>query len=71
MVPQTQPTTIVIFGASGDLAQEFAHNIRWNGVPFYLRIGKSLSARVSEIVVEFQCPPHLMFNLPPRGVGGP
>jgi len=40
-------------------------NWRWRGVPFYLRSGKALARRSSEIVVQFLCPPHLMFPLPP------
>jgi glucose-6-phosphate 1-dehydrogenase len=43
----------------------FVDNWRWQGVPFYLRSGKSLAAKVTEIVIQFQCPPHVMFNLPP------
>jgi glucose-6-phosphate 1-dehydrogenase len=43
----------------------FVDNWRWQGVPFYLRSGKALAEKNSQIVVEFQCPPHLMFNLPP------
>lgn len=39
-------------------------NWRWQGVPFYLRSGKSLKQKVSEIAIEFKHPPHLMFNLP-------
>jgi len=39
-------------------------NWRWNGVPFYLRSGKGLAARQSEVVIQFRCPPHLMFPLP-------
>jgi glucose-6-phosphate 1-dehydrogenase len=39
-------------------------NWRWQGVPFYLRSGKGLAARSSEIVIQFHCPPHLMFPLP-------
>lgn len=39
-------------------------NWRWQGVPFYLRSGKALSRKVSEIIVEFKCPPHLLFDLP-------
>ena len=35
---------------------------RWNGVPFYLRTGKRLPARLSEIVVEFKAVPHSMFG---------
>jgi glucose-6-phosphate 1-dehydrogenase len=44
--------------------QLFLDNWRWKGVPFYLRSGKSLAAKASEIVVVFQHPPHVMFNLP-------
>jgi glucose-6-phosphate 1-dehydrogenase len=40
------------------------NNWRWQGVPFYLRSGKGLSARYSEAIVQFRCPPHLMFELP-------
>ena len=39
-------------------------NWRWQGVPFYLRSGKALARKASEIVLEFKCPPHLLFNLP-------
>ena len=39
-------------------------NWRWQGVPFYLRSGKALPAKVSEIVIEFKEPPHVMFPLP-------
>jgi glucose-6-phosphate 1-dehydrogenase len=40
----------------------FVDNWRWNGVPFYLRSGKRLASRVSEIAVQFRSPPHLMFG---------
>ena len=40
-------------------------NSRWKGVPFYLRSGKGLKSRYSEIMIQFRCPPHLMFPLPP------
>jgi Fe-S oxidoreductase len=33
-------------------------------VPFYLRSGKAMAARFSEVVIQFHCPPHLMFPLP-------
>ena len=36
-------------------------NWRWQGVPFYLRSGKSLKEKVSEITIQFKKPPHLMF----------
>ncbi len=42
----------------------YVDNWRWKGVPFYLRSGKALNRKVSEIIVEFQRPPHLMFHLP-------
>ena len=32
-------------------------NWRWEGIPFYLRSGKRLAARVSEIVIRFRCAP--------------
>jgi glucose-6-phosphate 1-dehydrogenase len=37
-------------------------NWRWAGVPFYLRTGKRLAARVSEIVIEFKSIPHSIFG---------
>jgi len=37
-------------------------NWRWAGVPFYLRTGKRLADRVSEIVVTFKPVPHSMFD---------
>ncbi|MER2534861.1 MAG: glucose-6-phosphate dehydrogenase [Rhizobiaceae bacterium] len=37
-------------------------NWRWAGVPFYLRTGKRLAARVSEIVIEFKPVPHNIFG---------
>jgi glucose-6-phosphate 1-dehydrogenase len=43
----------------------YVNNWRWQGVPFYLRSGKALQRRYSEVVVQFHCPPHLMFPLPP------
>jgi glucose-6-phosphate 1-dehydrogenase len=41
----------------------YVDNWRWQGVPFYLRSGKALAKKVSEIVIEFKSPPHLMFDL--------
>ncbi len=40
---------------------------RWAGVPFYLRTGKGLRAKVAEIVVEFRGSPHVPFE---AGNGG-
>lgn len=41
----------------------YVDNWRWKGVPFYLRSGKSLETKATEITIEFQRPPHLMFGL--------
>jgi glucose-6-phosphate 1-dehydrogenase len=40
-------------------------NWRWRGVPFYLRSGKRLAEKATEIAVQFKHVPHLMFPLPP------
>ena len=37
-------------------------NWRWKGVPFYLRTGKRLPERVTEIIVHFRCVPHSIFE---------
>jgi glucose-6-phosphate 1-dehydrogenase len=37
-------------------------NWRWDGVPFYLRTGKHMPRRVTEVAVEFKRVPHLMFQ---------
>ena len=37
-------------------------NWRWKGTPFYLRTGKRLRARTSEIAVVFNDPPHSIFE---------
>ncbi|MFN2587437.1 MAG: glucose-6-phosphate dehydrogenase [Actinomycetota bacterium] len=36
-------------------------NWRWAGVPFYLRTGKNLPAKATEIAIQFQRVPHLLF----------
>jgi glucose-6-phosphate 1-dehydrogenase len=36
-------------------------NWRWKGVPFYLRSGKSLKARYSEVTIHFREPPFRLF----------
>lgn len=40
----------------------YIDNWRWKGVPFYLRSGKGLSCRTTQIVIEFKEPPHLVFS---------
>ena len=37
-------------------------NWRWAGVPFYLRTGKRMAARRSEIVIQFKETPHTIFG---------
>lgn len=38
------------------------NNWRWNGVPFYIRTGKQMPTKVTEIVVHFKAPPLQMFH---------
>ena len=40
-------------------------NWRWAGVPFYLRHGKRLAKRITEVSIQFKRPPYLLF----RGTG--
>ncbi len=42
-------------------------NWRWQGVPFYLRSGKALSDKRTEVLIQFRRPPHLIF---PQGSSG-
>jgi glucose-6-phosphate 1-dehydrogenase len=44
----------------------FIENWRWSGVPFYLRTGKRLPKRASEIAIYFKSVPRVLFNNPPR-----
>jgi len=44
----------------------FIDNWRWQGVPFYLRSGKSLASKQTTIGIFFKRPPHMMFPLPPE-----
>ena len=40
----------------------YIDNWRWHGIPFYMRSGKALAAKTSQIRIRFQPPPKLMFN---------
>jgi len=40
----------------------FVDNWRWAGVPFYLRTGKHLPKRVTEIAIQFKQPPLILFK---------
>jgi len=41
-------------------------NWRWAGVPFYLRTGKCLPKRATEVAMQFHSVPHLPFDLPEK-----
>lgn len=41
----------------------YVDNWRWQGVPFYLRSGKALKEKVSQIAIEFKQPPRMMFDM--------
>jgi glucose-6-phosphate 1-dehydrogenase len=40
----------------------FIDNFRWAGVPFYIRTGKKLPTRVTEVVIYFKQTPHHLFE---------
>lgn len=40
----------------------FVENWRWSGVPFYLRTGKAMPHRASEVAVQFKDIPQILFN---------
>jgi glucose-6-phosphate 1-dehydrogenase len=40
----------------------FVDNWRWAGVPFYIRTGKRLPKRVTEIAIQFNAAPHAVFG---------
>jgi glucose-6-phosphate 1-dehydrogenase len=46
----------------------FVDNWRWGGVPFYVRAGKRLARRVTEIAVQFKKVPHGLFRAPDGGI---
>lgn len=46
-------------------ARIFIDNWRWAGVPFYLRTGKRLPKRASEVAIQFKEVPHVLFNARP------
>ena len=43
---------------------------RWAGVPFYLRTGKRLPKRATEIAIQFHRPPTALFEADTEGAGG-
>ena len=40
----------------------FIDNWRWAGVPFYIRTGKRLPKRASEVAIQFKNVPSILFN---------
>ena len=42
-------------------ARVLIDNWRWKGVPFYMRTGKRLASRLTEIAIQFKTVPHSMF----------
>jgi glucose-6-phosphate 1-dehydrogenase len=57
--PKVSPTSTTETYAALKL---FVENWRWAGVPFYLRSGKRLARRRTEIVIEFRRPPLLLLE---------
>ncbi len=55
VAPKSQVETFVAW-------RLFVDNWRWQDVPFYLRTGKRLPRRVSEIAIQFKRVPHLLFR---------
>ena len=53
--PDSRTETFVALKAEVD-------NWRWAGVPFYLRTGKRLAKKASEILIQFKPVPHRLFN---------
>lgn len=47
----------------------YIDNWRWGGVPFYIRAGKRLPTRVTEIVVHFKPAPQILFKDCPSDTG--
>jgi glucose-6-phosphate 1-dehydrogenase len=46
-------------------------NWRWQGVPFYLRTGKRLPKRITEVAIQFKPIPHNVFQLSPTDLVDP
>jgi glucose-6-phosphate 1-dehydrogenase len=44
-------------------------NWRWAGVPFYLRTGKRMESRLTEVAIQFKPTPHLMFPVDKTALG--
>lgn len=40
----------------------YINNYRWTGVPFYIRTGKRLQKKITEVVIEFKNAPFVLYN---------
>jgi glucose-6-phosphate 1-dehydrogenase len=49
----------------------FVENWRWAGVPFYIRTGKAMPKRATEIAVQFKDIPQILFNANPQAPQAP
>lgn len=58
--PQVKPSSTTATFAAVRL---FINNWRWKGVPFYLRSGKHLAEKQSQIIIQFKEPPLAMFPM--------
>jgi len=57
--PSVDPHSLVPTFA---IAKVFIDNWRWEGVPFYLRSGKRMAKKITEIAIRFKHVPNLMFR---------
>lgn len=57
VAPDSQTATYAVLRLQID-------NNRWKGVPFFLRSGKSLDRKCTEIVIKFNCPPYAVIPMP-------
>src|SRR5207237_3765028 len=58
VTPNSQTATFAVAKLAVD-------NWRWQGVPFYLRSGKAMSCRTTQIVMHFRYPPTMASNSGP------
>ncbi len=55
----SQASAISTYGA----LRLFVDNWRWQGIPFYMRSGKALKNKFTEIAIQFRQPPHRIFDV--------
>ena len=55
VAPNSKTETFVVM-------KVFIDNWRWGGIPFYIRTGKQLPERVTEVVIHLKPAPHQLFN---------